>query len=109
LFVKPTPLLRRQDLSLTQADGRVVTDVYEDVDTSDIPLVPELEEDTCISMDIMRDFPYDVSLLLENLLDVGHVHFTHHGTISRRDRAPEVLLEVRLGSMRIWCWKALCF
>lgn len=74
--------------------------MYEDMDTSDIPLVPELEEDTCISMDIMRDFPYDYTLLLENLLDVGHVHFTHHGTISRRDRAPEVLLEVRLGSVR---------
>jgi phenylpropionate dioxygenase-like ring-hydroxylating dioxygenase large terminal subunit len=43
-----------------------------------------------VAMDITRDFPYDYSLLMENLLDVGHVHFTHHGTISRRDRAPEV-------------------
>ena len=43
LFVKPTPLKRRKDCTLATPDGDVVIDLYADVDTSDIPLVPELE------------------------------------------------------------------
>lgn len=55
---------------------------------------PKPQDPDTLTLDIARDFPYDYSLLMENLLDVGHVHFTHHGTISRRDKAPVVTLEV---------------
>jgi phenylpropionate dioxygenase-like ring-hydroxylating dioxygenase large terminal subunit len=34
-------------------------------------------QEGAVALDIARDFPYDYSLLVENLVDVGHVHFTH--------------------------------
>mmetsp|Transcript_13287 Transcript_13287/g.23646 ORF Transcript_13287/g.23646 Transcript_13287/m.23646 type:complete len:212 (-) Transcript_13287:646-1281(-) len=65
------------------------------MDTSGIPTVPLLEEGGGgVTLDVARDFPYDFALLMENLLDVGHVHFTHHSTISRRENAPITTLTV---------------
>ena len=35
----------------------------------------------------MRDFPVSFDMILENLADPGHVHFAHHGVISKRSNA----------------------
>tara|TARA_B100002051_G_scaffold48061_2_gene42661 strand:+ start:601 stop:1926 length:1326 start_codon:yes stop_codon:yes gene_type:complete len=58
----------------------------------DLPLVPALEEDPdrWTVQDTFRDLPMDAITLLENVLDVSHVPFTHHKTVGRRDNAAPV-------------------
>ena len=56
------------------------------------PLNDSPEEWVCI--DTFRDLPYDALTLLENVLDVSHVPFTHHRSVSDRAYASPVELEV---------------
>ena len=42
-----------------------------------------------------RDLPYDYATLLENLLDVGHVPFTHHASVSKRSSADVIKLDMQ--------------
>jgi phenylpropionate dioxygenase-like ring-hydroxylating dioxygenase large terminal subunit len=58
------------------------------------PLVPELDDPAFICIDIARDLPYDFASLLENVLDVAHVPFVHHLTVSNRANAAPVDLAV---------------
>ncbi|MEY4430932.1 MAG: hypothetical protein RLZZ533_868, partial [Cyanobacteriota bacterium] len=52
-----------------------------------LPLVPVLQEqgrgwaDGWVVQDTFRDLPMDALTLLENVLDVSHVPFTHHATV----------------------------
>ena len=54
---------------------------------SPLPLVPVLQEEAggwaagWLVQDIFRDLPMDALTLLENVLDVSHVPFTHHATV----------------------------
>ena len=65
-------------------------------DLADLPLVPLLQEegkgwaDGWIVQDTFRDLPMDALTLLENVLDVSHVPFTHHQTVGRRENAAPV-------------------
>ncbi len=61
-----------------------------------LPLVPQIEEEPgrWLVQDTFRDLPYDALTLLENVLDVSHVPFTHHATVGRRETAGPVELEV---------------
>jgi len=59
-----------------------------------LPLVPPLEEPGWLVQDTFRDLPMDALTLLENVLDVSHVPFTHHRTVGRRDNAAPVLAEL---------------
>ena len=61
-----------------------------------LPLVPVLEEDPSAwtVQDSFRDLPYDALTLLENVLDVSHVPFTHHATVGKRETAGPVALEL---------------
>ncbi|MEB3322452.1 MAG: cell death suppressor protein Lls1, partial [Synechococcaceae cyanobacterium] len=61
-----------------------------------LPLVPQLEEDRAgwLVQDTFRDLPYDALTLLENVLDVSHVPFTHHATVGRRENAGPVDAEL---------------
>jgi phenylpropionate dioxygenase-like ring-hydroxylating dioxygenase large terminal subunit len=60
-----------------------------------LPLVPALEEEGAewLVQDTFRDLPYDALTLLENVLDVSHVPFTHHATVGRRENAGPVEAE----------------
>lgn len=61
------------------------------VPADEIPTLPELDDSAWFGFgDMWRDLPYDYSTLLENVLDAGHVPFTHHGTVSRRYACLEV-------------------
>jgi len=64
----------------------------EKADPQTLPLVPALEEnpDSWTVQDTFRDLPMDAVTLLENVLDVSHVPFTHHRTVGRRDNAAPV-------------------
>lgn len=61
-----------------------------------VPIVAPLEEspDGWVTMNVFRDIPYDALTLLENVLDVSHVPYTHHKTVSDRSNAAPVELEV---------------
>jgi len=65
-----------------------------------LPLVPQLEEHPApgerpwVVQDTFRDLPYDALTLLENVLDVSHVPFTHHATVGRRENAGPVNLQL---------------
>ena len=59
-----------------------------------LPLVPPLEEPGWLVQDTFRDLPMDALTLLENVLDVSHVPFTHHRTVGRRENAAPVVAEI---------------
>jgi len=61
-----------------------------------LPLLPLLEEEAehWTVQDTFRDLPYDALTLLENVLDVSHVPFTHHATVGKRDTAGPVALQL---------------
>ncbi|MDM7952702.1 MAG: Rieske 2Fe-2S domain-containing protein [Cyanobium sp. CZS 25K] len=55
-----------------------------------LPLVPVLQEPGWFVQDTFRDLPMDALTLLENVLDVSHVPFTHHRTVGKRENAAPV-------------------
>ena len=61
-----------------------------------MPLVPLLEENpqSWTVQDTFRDLPMDALTLLENVLDVSHVPFTHHRTVGRRTNASPVRAQI---------------
>ncbi len=61
-----------------------------------VPIVDPIEEspEKWVCMDLFRDLPYDALTLLENVLDVSHVPYTHHRTVSKRSNAGPVELKV---------------
>jgi phenylpropionate dioxygenase-like ring-hydroxylating dioxygenase large terminal subunit len=44
-----------------------------------IPLVPALDEPGVMHVDYATDLPYDQSYLVENVIDVAHIHIAHDG------------------------------
>ena len=58
-------------------------------DISLIPTAPYYDEESkeWAIQDTFRDLPIDCITLLENVIDVSHASFTHHGTIARRTDA----------------------
>jgi len=60
----------------------------------DLPLVPEYDDPDCVCQDIFRDLPMDWGTLLENVMDVSHVPFTHHKSVGNRENATPVNLEL---------------
>ncbi|MEY4297253.1 MAG: hypothetical protein RLZZ423_432 [Cyanobacteriota bacterium] len=63
-------------------------------DATALPLVPVLQAEGWLVQDTFRDLPMDALTLLENVLDVSHVPFTHHATVGRRENAGPVQLEL---------------
>ena len=59
---------------------------------AELPLVPALDENpqSWTVQDTFRDLPMDAVTLLENVLDVSHVPFTHHRTVGKRENAAPV-------------------
>lgn len=92
--------IRSRCRSLPTAIGQgllfVWTGVAADADAEQLPLVPLLEDDpeSWTVQDTFRDLPMDALTLLENVLDVSHVPFTHHRTVGRRSNAAPVLAEI---------------
>ena len=86
--------------SLPTATGQgllfVWTGAPESADQQRLPLVPALEEnpDSWTVQDTFRDLPMDAVTLLENVLDVSHVPFTHHKTVGRRDNASPIQAQI---------------
>jgi len=60
----------------------------------DLPLIPEYDDPESVCQDIFRDLPMDWATLLENVMDVSHVPFTHHNSVGKRENATPVNLEL---------------
>ena len=65
-----------------------------EADRPPLPLIPELDDPDCVVQDIFRDLPMDYGTLLENVMDVSHVPFTHHNSVGKRENATPVVLEM---------------
>jgi phenylpropionate dioxygenase-like ring-hydroxylating dioxygenase large terminal subunit len=90
--------VRSQCRSYATATGQGLLFVFagdaEDGTAVPLPLVPELDQPGWLVQDTFRDLPMDAVTLLENVLDVSHVPFTHHRTVGRRENAAPVVAEL---------------
>ncbi len=61
-----------------------------------VPIVEPMEEcpEEWVCLDLFRDLPYDALTLLENVIDVSHVPYTHHRTVSKRSNAAPIELSI---------------
>lgn len=61
-----------------------------------LPLVEILEDSdpNLVCLNTFRDIPYDALTLLENVMDVSHIPYTHHKTVGDRKNAAPVELEI---------------
>ena len=82
--------------SLPSATGQGLLFVWmgaaEKANRDHLPLIPALDNnpETWTLQDTFRDLPMDAVTLLENVLDVSHVPFTHHRTVGRRENAAPI-------------------
>jgi phenylpropionate dioxygenase-like ring-hydroxylating dioxygenase large terminal subunit len=73
-----------------------------------LPLITPLVEEPAgwVMINTFRDLPYDAFTLLENVLDVSHLPYTHHSTVGNRANAAPVELEIltsdKAGFTGIW-------
>ena len=87
---------RSRCASLPTASGQGLLFVWmgapDAADPGQLPLVPALDDDPAswTVQDTFRDLPMDAVTLLENVLDVSHVPFTHHKTVGKRENASPV-------------------
>lgn len=44
-----------------------------------LPLIPALDAPGVVHVDYATDLPYDQGYLIENVIDVAHIHIAHHG------------------------------
>ncbi len=68
------------------------------------PLETELEG--WVVIETFRDLPYDALTLLENVLDASHIPYTHHKTVSKRENAAPMQMDLvasdKQGFQGIW-------
>jgi phenylpropionate dioxygenase-like ring-hydroxylating dioxygenase large terminal subunit len=48
-------------------------------DAANIPTIPALAQADMVCMDYVIDLPYDQTYLIENVIDVAHIHIVHDG------------------------------
>lgn len=62
----------------------------------EVPIIGPVEEDPdgWVMLNTFRDLPYDALTLLENVLDVSHIPYTHHKTVGNRDNAAPMVTEM---------------
>lgn len=74
----------------------------------EVPIIEPLdaEPDGWVMLNTFRDLPYDALTLLENVLDASHIPYTHHKTVSKRENAAPMQMDViasgKQGFQGIW-------
>lgn len=79
---KPLPAaacLRRYPTQIRQGMLWVWPGDAGEADPARIPLVPELDAPGVAVVDYVIDLPYGQTFLIENVIDVAHIHIAHHG------------------------------
>ncbi len=61
-----------------------------------VPTIEPLAQDPdgWVVLNTFRDLPYDALTLLENVLDVSHIPYTHHKTVGKRENAAPIQMAV---------------
>ena len=59
-----------------------------------IPTIADLEKPEFVTTDFMSDRPYDQTYFIENALDPAHFPISHHGSLSNRQNAQPLEMEV---------------
>ncbi|BAZ51392.1 Rieske [2Fe-2S] domain-containing protein [Nostoc sp. NIES-4103] len=61
-----------------------------------IPIIPELDEPKFVTVQTMRDLPFDQSYFIENVIDPAHANISHDGTRNggKRENAQPLEMEV---------------
>ena len=87
-----SPRSRCQSFATAQAQGLLFVFAGDPAAAAAVPLplVPPLDEPGWLVQGTFRDLPMDALTVLENVLDVSHVPFTHHRTVGRRENAAPV-------------------
>eukprot|EP00434_Breviolum_minutum_P027826 symbB.v1.2.024612.t1/scaffold2340.1/size81877/7 len=74
--------------------------LYDDSMPPDLQILDELAHEDIFSIDgvkyvdYSRDLFMDMPILIENVLDPAHLPFTHHDTISKRDKATAIPIQI---------------
>lgn len=67
-----------------------------------IPILPELDDPSWFELAPMwRDLPMDYATLIENVVDTGHVPFTHHASVSKRESS-STLDDLQVTERGVW-------
>lgn len=86
--VRSFPVVEHQSMIWMWASATVTADEKR------IPAIAELDKPGTVSMDYMRDLPYDQSFLIENVIDPAHVFIAHDGSDGNRKYAQPLDIEV---------------
>ncbi|KOP28280.1 (2Fe-2S)-binding protein [Hapalosiphon sp. MRB220] len=92
--VRSFPVVEHQSMIWVWASATVTADEKR------IPAIAELDQPGTVSMDYMRDLPYDQSFLIENVIDPAHVFIAHDGSDGNRKYAQPLDIEVVENSVR---------
>jgi len=71
--VKPRAVIERQGIVW------VWTGAPDAARPEDLPLIDALDRDDVYHVDFMTDLPYDQGYLVENIIDIAHIHIAHDG------------------------------
>lgn len=66
------------------------------VDESTIPILQDFDPSGMHRVDFAMDLPYEQTFLVENVIDVAHIHFAHHGIRGGGHRALGAPIEFHL-------------
>ncbi|WP_315785376.1 Rieske 2Fe-2S domain-containing protein [Fischerella sp. JS2] len=86
--VRSFPVVEHQSMVWMWASATITADEKR------IPAIAELDKPETVSMDYMRDLPYEQSFLIENIIDPAHVFIAHDGSDGNRKYAQPLDIEV---------------
>ena len=69
----------------------------EEADDTALPTVPALDAEDCRSIDFAMDLPYEQTFLVENVIDIAHIHVAHDGVRGGGHRHLAAPIEFTLG------------
>lgn len=64
-----------------------------EADSALIPVIDAFDGEEVFSVDYLIDLPYDQTYLIENIIDVAHIHVAHHGLRGGGHRSMAMPLE----------------
>ena len=71
-----------------------------EADPGTIPVVEALEGEDCTSIDFAIDLPYEQTFLVENVIDIAHIHVAHDGVRGGGHRHLAAAMEFEISERR---------
>ena len=79
LKIPPKACVRRYPVAVRRGMVFIWAGAPERADESLIPATDKLEDPAVTTVDFQMDLPYDQSYLIENVIDLAHIHIAHDG------------------------------